>query len=30
MNGWIFKNIRPTFRRWRSSFVNEVAMLKHR
>jgi hypothetical protein len=29
-NGWIFKNIRPTFRRWRSSFVHEVTMLKHR
>jgi hypothetical protein len=29
-NGWIFKNIRPTFRRWKSSFVQEVTMLKHR
>jgi hypothetical protein len=29
-NGWIFKLIIPTFRRWRSSFVHEVTMLKHR
>jgi hypothetical protein len=29
-NGWIFKNIRPTFRRWKSSFVYEVTLLKHK
>jgi hypothetical protein len=29
-NGWIFKNIRPTFRSWRSCFIHEVTMLKHR
>jgi hypothetical protein len=29
-NGWIFKSIRPTFRRWKSSFIHEVTMLKHR
>jgi hypothetical protein len=29
-NGWIFKDIKPTFRRWRSSFVHEVTKLKHR
>jgi hypothetical protein len=29
-NAWIFKNIRPTFRGWKSSFVYEVTLLKHR
>jgi hypothetical protein len=29
-NGWIFKSIRPTFRRWKASFIHEVTMLKHR
>jgi hypothetical protein len=29
-NGWIFKNIRPTFRGWKSSFVYEITLLRHR
>jgi hypothetical protein len=29
-NGWIFKNIRPTFRGWKSSFFHEVSLLMYR
>jgi hypothetical protein len=29
-NGWIFKNIRPTFRGWKSSFFHEVSLLLYR
>jgi hypothetical protein len=29
-NGWIFKSIGPTLRRWKASFIHEVTMLKHR
>lgn len=29
-NGWIFKNIRPTFRGWKAIFFHEVTRLKYR
>ena len=29
-NGWIFKNIKPTFRGWKAYFVQEVSLLKYR
>jgi hypothetical protein len=29
-NGWIFKNIRPIFRGWKSSFFHEVSLLMYR
>ena len=29
-NGWIFKNIRPTFRGWKAVFFHEVTLLKFR
>ena len=29
-NGWIFKNIKPSFRGWKTTFVYEVSLLKYR
>ena len=29
-NGWIFKNIKPTFRGWKTCFVYEMSLLKFR
>lgn len=29
-NGWIFKNIRPSFRGWKAGFVSDMTLLMHR
>ena len=29
-NGWIFHNIKPTFRGWKAIFLHEVTLLKYR
>ena len=29
-NGWIFNNIKPTFRGWKAIFVHEITLLKYR
>ena len=29
-NGWVFKNIRPTFRGWKASFFQEITLLRYR
>lgn len=29
-NDRVFKNIKPSFRRWRASFVHDISLLAHR